>query len=68
MLTTEKLRAAFQIFDKDGSGAISAKEIQDIMGGTGEPEELMEWQQVIDELDKDGNGEISFEEFVQMMQ
>ena len=27
MLTTEKLRAAFQIFDDDGSGAITINEI-----------------------------------------
>ena len=40
MLTKEKLKAAFQIFDPDGSGQISIKEIVAIMGGGDSPEAL----------------------------
>ena len=37
------------------------------MGGSGTQEEFAEWKDVIDEIDKDGNGEIGFEEFELMM-
>jgi calcium-dependent protein kinase len=32
LLSTEKLQAAFKMFDKDGSGSISASEIKDVLG------------------------------------
>lgn len=31
LLSTEKLRAAFQLFDKDGSGSISSEEVKEIL-------------------------------------
>lgn len=69
MLTREKLMAAFQIFDPDGSGSITIDEILEVLNiKDSTPDELEEWKQIISEIDKDGNGEISFDEFVQMMQ
>ena len=32
LLTNEKLQAAFKMFDKDGSGLISADEIKEVLG------------------------------------
>lgn len=32
LLTNEKLELAFNLFDKDGSGAISASEVKDVLG------------------------------------
>ena len=32
LLSDEKLEAAFNLFDKDGSGTISASEIRDVLG------------------------------------
>ena len=32
VLTNEKLQAAFKMFDKDGSGLISADEIKEVLG------------------------------------
>jgi calcium-dependent protein kinase len=32
LLTDEKLKAAFRMFDKDGSGLISAAEIKEVLG------------------------------------
>jgi calcium-dependent protein kinase len=32
LLTNEKLQAAFKMFDKDGSGSISASEIKEVLG------------------------------------
>jgi Ca2+-binding EF-hand superfamily protein len=33
LLSTEKLKAAFQLFDKDGGGTISSSEIKDVLCG-----------------------------------
>ena len=68
MLTKEKLRIAFNIFDPDGSGEITIAEIQAVLGGAGSKEEEEAWKAILLDIDKDGNGEISFEEFVIMMQ
>ena len=69
MLTRDKLQAAFQIFDPDCSGSITLDEILQVLNvKDSSPEDLKEWHQILAEIDKDGNGEISFDEFVQMMQ
>jgi len=63
LLSQEKLKAAFKMFDKDGSGTISKDEIKEAMGQL--DEKLVE--EIIREVDEDGNGEISYEEFEKMM-
>jgi len=57
------LRAAFKMFDKDGSGTISKDEIKEALGGL--DEKLVE--EIIREVDQNNDGEISFEEFEKMM-
>jgi Ca2+-binding EF-hand superfamily protein len=66
LLSNNKLRAAFKMFDKDGGGSISIAEIKEVLsfGQTLDDDVL---QQIIKEVDEDGNGEISYDEFVQMM-
>ena len=68
MTSQEKLHAAFRMFDKDGSGIISADEIRDVLcfGGNNvlSPEAV---DAIIKQVDENGDGEIQFEEFVQMM-
>jgi calcium-dependent protein kinase len=32
LLTSDKLQSAFKMFDKDGSGSISADEIKEVLG------------------------------------
>lgn len=67
LLTNEKLEAAFNLFDKDGSGSISATEVKDVLGiGKNIDDEV--WSDIIKEVDGDGDGEISFEEFKAMME
>lgn len=77
LLSRERLISAFQLFDrvlllccdlfKDGSGSISAEEIKQILGASGNiPDEL--WKDVIMEVDQNGDGEVSLEEFITMMQ
>eukprot|EP00386_Alphamonas_edax_P006411 GDKI01020760.1.p2 GENE.GDKI01020760.1~~GDKI01020760.1.p2 ORF type:complete len:118 (+),score=47.81 GDKI01020760.1:1-354(+) len=66
------LWAAFRVFDLDGNGKITAEElskvlgmdvVKDSLGSKG----LEEIRQMIREVDKNGDGEIDFEEFIQMM-
>jgi len=63
LLSKEKLKAAFKMFDKDGSGTISREEIKEALGGV--EEEMAD--KIISEVDIDDDGEISFEEFEKLM-
>jgi len=63
------LRAAFNMFDTDGSGKIDSSEVDRLLSGDEfkgiyTPEQLAE---AIAEVDNNGDGEIDFEEFMQMM-
>lgn len=54
------------MFDKDGSGTISSEEIKEILGfGKTLSEEAV--NEVIRQVDANGDGQISFEEFAAMM-
>jgi len=66
LLTNEKLQSAFKMFDKDGSGMISATEIKEVLGfGKTLSEEAV--NEIVKQVDANGDGEISFDEFAQMM-
>lgn len=72
LITDEKLQMAFNLFDKDGGGTIDSKEVRDTLTGfTGEEamdeEEEKIWNDLVNEVDLDGNGEIDFYEFCHMM-
>ena len=68
LTSNEKLAAAFKMFDKDGSGVISPDEIKEVLsfGGTNalNTDTL---NAIVKQVDENGDGEISFEEFVDMM-
>lgn len=51
-------RAAFDVFDKDGSGTISADELRQVMKSLGENLTDEEIDEMIREADKDKNGTI----------
>ncbi|CAJ0948527.1 unnamed protein product, partial [Mesorhabditis belari] len=61
------VRAAFQVFDKDGNGFISAKELRHVMTSLGEALTEEEVDEMIDEADVNGDGQVNYEEFVAMM-
>jgi len=61
-------KEAFDMFDKDGGGTISASEIVKIMKNFGYPIKKAEAQKMIAEIDDNGDGEIDFEEFVTLME
>jgi hypothetical protein len=59
---------AFGLFDKDGDGHVTLKELAVVMNSLGQfpsDEELVE---MIKDVDLDGNHEIEFEEFCVLMQ
>lgn len=66
LLNDAKLKAAFSVYDKDGSGSISIDEIKHVIGqGQVISDEV--WDQVVKEVDENGDGEVSYEEFKVMM-
>ena len=62
LLQDDKLKAAFDYFDKDGGGSISVDEIKEVLG-VGKNISKKVWDQVVLEVDENGDGEVSFEEF-----
>ena len=61
-------KEAFDMFDKDHSGSISVQEISKIMKNYGNPMTKEEIQHMIKDIDTDNDGELTFEEFVTLMQ
>jgi len=62
-----ELREAFNVFDKDGNGTISEDELRQVMHNLGEKLTDEDIKAMMREADTDGDGEVNFEEFVQMM-
>ena len=63
----QELRDAFKVFDKDGNGFISAQELRHIMTSLGERLTEEEVDQMIQEADTNGDGQVDYNEFVSMM-
>ena len=62
-----EFKEAFNIFDKDKDGYITTKELGDIMKNLGQSPSEAELQDMINEVDIDGNGTIDFKEFLGLM-
>merc|ERR1711916_174268 len=60
----EELRAAFQLFDEDGDGALSSAELRNILLKMGTPVDEATADKVLQEMDADGNGVVDIDEFV----
>jgi len=63
----EEFKEAFSLFDKNGDGFISCKELGIVMRSLGQNPTEAELQDMINEVDFDGNGTIDFQEFLAMM-
>nr|DBA27807.1 TPA: hypothetical protein GDO54_008264 [Pyxicephalus adspersus] len=62
-----EFKAAFDMFDTDGGGDISTKELGTVMRMLGQNPTKEELDAIIEEVDEDGSGTIDFEEFLVMM-
>lgn len=69
-LTDEKrIQEAFEMFDEDGSGAISAQELQKILTRPGTSDEKLsieEIESIIARYDDNSDGELQYEEFARL--
>lgn len=63
----EEILKAFRLFDDDDTGKISFKNLKRVAKELGENLTDEELQEMIDEADRDGDGEISQEEFLRIM-
>lgn len=63
----DELQEAFDLFDKDGDGTISAKELIVVMRSIGLDSTLEEVKAMMDEIVPGNTGEIEFEGFMALM-
>lgn len=69
-LTEEQIaefKEAFLIFDKDGDGSISMRELGTVMRSLGQTPTEQDLKKFIDDIDEDGSGTIDFKEFLNLM-
>merc|ERR1712060_787704 len=63
----EEIKEAFDLFDNDGSGAISVNELTSAMQSLGFDVKHAVVYNMVSDLDADGSGEIEFGEFLDVM-
>merc|ERR1712230_249688 len=69
-LTEEQIaefKEAFALFDKDSDGSITTSELGTVMRSLGQNPTEAELEDMINEVDVDGNGTIDFPEFLTLM-
>ena len=63
ILSQEKLKAAFDMFDFDGSGTISQEELKEVLS-LGTNIDQLTIDKIFLQADANGDGQISFNEFI----
>ena len=63
----EAIRDSFAMYDKDGNGSISLVELREVLRNLGEKVTNDEINQIIQIADTDGDGEIDYKEFVDLI-
>ncbi|CAA7032665.1 unnamed protein product [Microthlaspi erraticum] len=61
------LKEAFDLYDLDRNGRISAKELHSVMKNLGEKCSIQDCKRMISKVDVDGDGCVNFDEFKKMM-
>jgi hypothetical protein len=67
-ISEEVLASYKNVFDKDGSGAVSVSKLGEIMSAFGRIMSAEELNAMVKEVDADGSGKIGFDEFCTCMQ
>ena len=67
ILTEKNLKMAFNVFDRDKSGGISQNELKYILGEYNVNAKEHLWHKMIQQIDLNQDGQISYEEFHKMM-
>ncbi|KAJ6309358.1 hypothetical protein OIU77_015162 [Salix suchowensis] len=65
--SASELRDAFDLYDQNGDGMISATELHQVLNRLGMKCKVDECLQMIKNVDSDGDGCVNFEEFQKMM-
>ncbi|PRQ45614.1 putative EF-hand domain pair protein [Rosa chinensis] len=65
--STKDLRDAFDLYDLDKNGRISAKELHEVLKRLGQKCSLKDCEKMIRSVDADGDRHVNFEEFKKMM-
>jgi len=63
----EEIKKAFKLFDDDNTGKISFKNLKRVAKELGEKITDEELQEMIDEADRDGDGEVNEDDFIRIM-
>ncbi|MBA0578549.1 probable calcium-binding protein CML23 [Gossypium raimondii] len=63
----KELKDAFDMYDLDKNGLISANELHAVLKRLGEKCSLSDCRRMISQVDKDGDGNVNFDEFKKMM-
>lgn len=61
----QDLRAAFRVFDKDGSGRIASAELKHIVTSLGERMTEKEAEEMLKTADPEGKGYVDYDRFIQ---
>ncbi|XP_045165572.2 neo-calmodulin-like isoform X3 [Mercenaria mercenaria] len=67
MFFSAEFREIFKLFDKDGDGAISTKELATVMRSLGQNPTEQEIRQMVKMVDADNDGEVDFDEFMKLI-
>ena len=67
IITETNLRIAFNVFDRDKSGGISPSELKYLLGEYNLHAKDNLWNKMIEQIDLNKDGQISYEEFKKMM-
>ncbi|KAI6078827.1 Calmodulin, striated muscle [Aix galericulata] len=62
-----EFKEAFSLFDRDGDGCITTKELGTVMRSLGQNPTEAELQDMVGEVDADGSGTVDFPEFLSLM-
>ena len=63
----QEIKEAFDLFDTDSTGVIDAKELKVAMRALGFEPKKEEVRRILQDIDKNGDGAIRFEEFMDIM-